>query len=137
MFLLCSKIILFLSTFPLFLIGEDNLCFGIDSISILYLTEINGTGGDDGIAFTIFAMFSLCYAIFLSLVKNKIIYGLLLAIYFITQYFIFIFIESTSALDLIFDSIYYCDNMYLLVWLVLQSLFLIGSLYFIFSKNQY
>lgn len=137
MFLLCSKIILFLSTFPLFFIGEDNLCFGIDSTSILYLTEINGTGGDDGIAFTIFAMFSLCYAIFLSLVKNKIIYGLLLAIYFITQYFIFIFIESTSALDLIFDSIYYCDNMYLLVWLVLQSLFLIGSLYFIFSKNQY
>lgn len=137
MFLLCSKIILFLSTFPLFFIGEDNLCFGIDSTSILYLTEINGTGGDDGIAFTIFAMFSLCYAIFLSLVKNKIIYGLLLAIYFITQHFIFIFIESTSALDLIFDSIYYCDNMYLLVWLVLQSLFLIGSLYFIFSKNQY
>lgn len=137
MFLLCSKIILFLSTFPLFFIGEDNLCFGMDSTSILYLTEINGTGGDDGIAFTIFAMFSLCYAIFLSLVKNKIIYGLLLAIYFITQYFIFIFIESTSALDLIFDSIYYCDNMYLLVWLVLQSLFLIGSLYFIFSKNQY
>lgn len=137
MFLLCSKIILFLSTFPLFFIGEDNLCFGMDSTSILYLTEINGTGGDDGIAFTIFAMFSLCYAIFLSLVKNKIIYGLLLAIYFITQYFIFIFIESTSALDLIFDSIYYCDNMYLLVWLFLQSLFLIGSLYFIFSKNQY
>lgn len=137
MFLLCSKIILFLSTFPLFFIGEDNLCFGIDSTSILYLTEINGTGGDDGIAFTIFAMFSLCYAIFLSLVKNKIIYGLLLAIYFITQYFIFIFIESTSVLDLIFYSIYYCDNMYLLVWLVLQSLFLIGSLYFIFSKNQY
>lgn len=132
-----AKIALFLSAFPLFMINAEYLCIATDSTSIIYLTEINGTGGDDGIAFTILAIFSLCYAIIISLVNNKIIYGLLLAIYFIIQYFILMFIESTSALDLIFDSIYYCDNIDLFIWCILQSLFFIGSLCFIFSKHQH
>lgn len=70
-----SKFCLFFSIFPLFFIGHDNLCYDFTGKSdIIDLSEINGSGGDDGAAFVLLAVVTLVWLPFLSLVRNKIIF---------------------------------------------------------------
>lgn len=117
----------FLSAWSLFFVGQGNLCFELDNQTIIYLTEMNGTGGDDAIAFKLLALFTLLYAIILFFIKNKALYIFAIILYGVIQYLIFLFIESTSVFKLIVDSIYYCHNLYVLIWLLLTGIFLLLS----------
>lgn len=136
LFLITSKLCLFLSVFPLLFIEYNKICFGYDKYSIMYLYQINGTGGDDGVAFKLLAIFTFFFALFLSLVRNKIGYAFLFSVYFICQYFIFLFIESSTVWNMIWSSIVYCDNKHLLIWVILQMLFIINSLLFLYFKRS-
>lgn len=126
----------FLSAWSLFFVGQGNLCFELDSQTIIYLTEINGTGGDDAIAFKLLALFTLLYAIILFFIKNKVLYILTIILYGVIQYFIFLFIESTSVFNLIVDSIYVCQNTFLLIWLILLFLFIILSGLYLYKNKS-
>lgn len=130
-----SKLCLFLSVFPLLFIEYNKICFGYDKHSIMYLYQINGTGGDDDVAFKLLAIVTFFFALFLSLIRNKIGYTFLFFVYFICQYLIFLFVESSTVWNMIWSSIIYCDNKHLLIWMVLQILFVINSLLFLYSKR--
>lgn len=134
-FLLISKLCLFLSVFPLLFIECNKICFGYDKYSIMYLYQINGTGGDDDVAFKLLTIVTFFFALFLSLVRNKIGYAFLFSVYFICQYLTFLFVESSTVWNMIWSSIIYCDNKHLLIWMVLQILFVINSLLFLHSKR--
>lgn len=46
-------------------------------------------------------------------------------------------IDSPSVLGLVYDSIVYCQNYWLLAWVIGESLFLILSLVFIFYEFEH
>lgn len=130
-----SKLCLFLSALPLFFIKYDKICFGSEKY-VSYLSDINGVGSDDNVAFKLLAIFTFFFALFLSLIRNKICYAFLFFVYFICQYLIFLFIESSTFWNMIWSSIIYCNNNHLLVWAILQILFIINSLLFLYFKRS-
>lgn len=134
--LTASKLCLFLSTFPLLFIEYNKICFGYDKHSIMYLYQINGAGGDDDVAFKLLAMVTFFFALFLSLIRNKIGYTFLFSVYFVCQYLIFLFVESSTVWNMIWSSIIYCNNNHLLFWAILQILFIINSLLFLYFKRS-
>ncbi|UYZ81617.1 hypothetical protein LP123_02350 [Moraxella bovis] len=95
--LTASKLCLFLSVFPLLFIEYNKIFFGYDKYSIMYLYQINGTGGDDDVAFKLLAMVTFFFALFLSPVRNKIGYAFLFSVYFVCQYLAFLFVESSTV----------------------------------------
>lgn len=130
-----SKLCLFLSVFPLLFIEYNKICFGYDKYSTMYLYQINGTGGDDDVAFKLLAMVAFFFALFLSPVRNKIGYAFLFSVYFVCQYLIFLFVESSTVWNMIWSSIIYCNNNHFLIWITFQILFIMNSLLFLYLKR--
>lgn len=130
-----SKLCLFLSVFPLLFIEYNKICFGYDKYSTMYLYQINGTGGDDDVAFKLLAIVTFFFALFLSPVRNKIGYAFLFSVYFACQYLIFLFVESSTVWNMIWSSIIYCHNNHFLIWITFQILFIMNSLLFLYLKR--
>lgn len=132
-----SKLCLFLSAFSLLFIEYDKICFG-SAEYIGYLSDMNGVGSDDDVVFKLLAIVTFVLSLFLSLIKNKIGYAFLIFVYVVCQYLVFLFVESSTAWNMVWASIIYCDNSYLLIWVILQILFIISSLlYLCFASDDF
>ena len=131
-----SKLAYCLSALPLFWVEAENLCLSFDGVSAVDLTHINGTGGDDGVAFLLLAVWIGFSALVLPLIKNRLAYGMFMAVYFVAQSMILRWIESTSAWGLVWDSVYHCHNGYLLLWLLLNGVFGIAGSLFLVRKSD-
>lgn len=111
---------LFCSVIPLLFVNQDNVCF-LRGEHVFYLKEITSSGNDD-VVFKLLAIATWLYIPVLIIVKYKPIFVLAWLSYMIVPFVLFLWIESTSAYQMIVQSIDDCGNEYLLSWLVLWLL---------------
>ena len=112
---------LFCSVIPLWFVNQDNVCF-LRGEHVFYLKDITSSGNDDDVVFKLLAIATWLYTPVLIVAKYKPAFVLAWLSYMIMPLVLFLWIESTSAYQMIVQSIADCGNGYLLSWLVLWLL---------------
>lgn len=87
--------------------------------------------------FILFAILTLFYLPVLILAKNKIGYGILVIAYCYLVFLPFQWLESSTFYSIVKTSIMYCQNYFLLIFLIGQALFLILSALFLVFKTDF
>lgn len=100
------------------------------------ISEIYSSGNDDDIVFTLLALVGLLFVVIFSFCKNKIIYVIFAITYLLINTLISWWIESNSFTNLLYTSIYHCQNNYLLIFVLGQVLFWLLSICFIKNSND-
>ncbi|WP_115006026.1 hypothetical protein [Moraxella lacunata] len=130
-------IALLISAVSLFFVTAENLCFDyFSSGHIMKISEIYSSGNDDDIVFTLLALVGLLFVVIFSFCKNKIIYVIFAMTYLLVSTLISWWTESNSFTNLLYTSIYHCQNNYLLIFVLGQVLFWLLSICFIKNSND-
>lgn len=119
------------------LAGDNAFCLYeyIGQNTVWSLDELNGGISKDPSIFGMCAMTALIFLLPLLLSYHRGWYVLFFAILIVLQMiFLSTMIDSPSVLGLVYDSIVYCQNYWLLLWVIGELLFFILSLVFIFHE---
>lgn len=125
------------SIISLFRVGEENLC--IDYLSSGHIVKFNEieSMGNGSVIFVLLGLIGGLFSLFLALCKNKVSYGFLWLFYLILSFLMILFTSEVSSFsDIVRISILYCQNWFLLVFLIGQVLFIIFSLFFIYGGKE-
>ena len=119
------------------LAGDNAFCLYeyIGENTVSSLSEFNGGISKDPDIFGMCAMTALIFLLPLLLSYHRGWYVLFFTILIVLQIiFLSTMIDSPSVLGLVYDSIMYCQNYWLLAWVIGQLLFFILSLVFVFNE---
>ena len=100
---------------------------------ITYLMDLNGGIAKDPDMIGVCAMVALFFFLPLVLSYHRGWYFFFFIVLFIIQAILLLMIESASVIKLIFDSVKYCQNYWVLTWSIGQILFWLLSIIFIFK----
>ena len=101
---------------------------------ITYLTDLNGGVAKDPDMMDVCAMAALLFFLPLVLSYHRGWYFFFCIVLFIIQAILLSMIESASVMKVVFDSVKYCQNYWVLMWSIGQILFWILSIIFIFKS---
>lgn len=129
---------LFLSAVLCFAIDFDKICtyglFEKNELTIIY--QMDGTINEDVFVFTVISVISIIFSLVITFISNKVLYGIIVGIFLILELFLFnTMLTIFNFQEVIMSSILLCNNYMMLLWLMLQMLFLILSSIYIFRKQ--
>lgn len=118
--------------------GEFCLYEYIGQKTVWSLDELNGGISKDPSIFNMSAMTALILFIPLLLSYHRGWYLLFFVVLILLQtIFLSNMIDSPSVFGLVYDSIVYCQNYWLLAWAIGELLFIVLSLVFVFYEFEY
>lgn len=120
--------------------GNGSFCLYeyVGQNTVWSLDQLNGGISKDPSIFGMSAMTALIFFIPLLLSYHRGWYLLFFVVLVLLQtIFLSTMIDSPSVLGLVYDSIVYCQNYWLLAWVIGESLFLILSLVFVFYEFEH
>ncbi|MDV2440194.1 hypothetical protein QR665_12045 [Acinetobacter gerneri] len=119
---LFAVLFLFLSALAAFFSERDTKSFCLNGYTapdeLTYFSELNGVSANDPVAFMLIGMIAFLFSIILIFIKNKMAFGVVMLFCYLLIFLATGFIESSTFYQMIHDSILYCHNMMLIVWLV-------------------
>jgi hypothetical protein len=109
--------------------------------TVTYYSELQGSASDDLAMIKVCGILAVIFSIIIFLpliaVRIKIIYAFMLILLLVAELIILNMIEAVPYKEVIYDSIVYCSNYAMIVWIICKIFFLISSGYYLFKYEEY